>query len=51
MNDIRDIRNLFETYNTVAGELGTEIDLRISLTNVEEFRELAVSGAGITEKK
>ena len=51
MGDIRDIKKLFENYNSLISEYGIELDLYLSETKAEDFKELALSRKGKNDKK
>ena len=51
VNDIKDIKKLFEEFNDVAEEIFPEKDIRLPLEKAEEFRSLALSDKGIRDKK
>lgn len=51
MSGIRDIGKLFASYNAIVDELALETDMRLSVEQAEEFRALATSALGLTEKK
>ncbi len=51
INSIRDIRRLFDNFNLVVEELESEIDLRLSMERLEEFKNLAIALKGLNDKK
>ena len=51
VGDIRDVKKLFESYNAVISEYGIEQDLYLPETKAKEFKALALSRKGKTDKK
>ena len=51
MSDIRDIRNLFKSYNDYVGELGFDFDITLDIDKAEAFKDLAISKKGKNDKK
>ena len=51
MGAIRDIKKLFNNYNALISEYGIEQDLYLSEAKAEEFKALALSRKGKTDKK